>query len=126
MSVRVFISSTFSDLLEFRQALQNAIRQLGVVDISMEHFGARDARPREECVRIVAHESDVFIGVYAHRYGTVPRDEKKSIVEAEYDAATEAQLPRLIYLVHDDAQWNPGSIDQGRSAAKLRRFKDRL
>jgi hypothetical protein len=42
---RVFLSSTFSDLQDYRQTVQGAIRQLGAIDVSMEHFGAR-ARSR--------------------------------------------------------------------------------
>src|SRR5436853_592668 len=102
-SPRVFVSSTFTDLVEYRQAVRDAIRQLGGVDISMEHFGARDERPKDECLRLIAEESDFFVGVYAHRYGYVPEGDNLSITEAEYDAATSAGLPRLIYIVHESA-----------------------
>ena len=45
MSKKVFISSTFLDLQEYRLAVQYGIRQLGLEDIAMEHLGARDERP---------------------------------------------------------------------------------
>ncbi|QZP30500.1 DUF4062 domain-containing protein [Pseudomonas sp. DR48] len=41
MSHRVFLSSTFTDLVEHRKTVQAAIRQLGAIDVSMENFGAR-------------------------------------------------------------------------------------
>jgi hypothetical protein len=84
---RVFVSSTFLDLTEHRKSVQEAIRQLGAIDVSMENFGARDERPKAECLRLIQEESDSFIGVYAHRYGYIPKGERKSITEAEYDAA---------------------------------------
>jgi hypothetical protein len=126
MKHRVFVSSTFTDLRDHRASVQDAIRQLGAVDVSMEHFGARDARPREECVRVICKESDSFVGIYAHRYGYVPRGSSKSIPEAEFDAATVAKLPRFTYVVDEEAPWSPKYIDSGRLRRSLERFKRRL
>jgi len=126
MQHRVFVSSTFTDLREYRACVQDAIRQLGAVDVSMEHFGARDARPREECIRVISEESDSFVGIYAHRYGYVPSGFSKSITEAEFDAATKAKLPRFTYVVDEEALWSPKNIDSGRIAKCLERFKRRL
>jgi Domain of unknown function (DUF4062) len=126
MQHRVFVSSTFSDLKDHRTTVQNAIRQLGVVDVSMEHFGARDARPCDECVRLIEQESDTFVGIYAHRYGHVPARSKRSITEVEYDAAQRAKLPRFTYVVDDEAPWNPKHIDSGNLLRRLQHFKQRL
>jgi hypothetical protein len=120
----VFVSSTYVDLTEHRAAVQSAIRQLGAVDISMENFGAREERPKEECLRIIREESNSFVGIYAHRYGFVPAGESKSITESEYDAA--GQLPRFIYLVNEDVPWIPKFIDSEPAAIRLREFKNRL
>jgi hypothetical protein len=122
----VFVSSTFVDLSQHRATVQSAIRQLGAVDISMENFGARDERPKDECLRIIADEADTFVGIYAHRYGFIPRGDTKSITEAEYDAASEHNIPRFIYLVNEDALWNPKLIDGGANAKKLVQFKRRV
>ena len=126
MQHRVFVSSTFSDLKDYRATVQDAIRQLGAVDVSMEHFGARDARPCDECVRIIGEESDSFVGIYAHRYGHVPAGSKKSITEAEFDAAYRAKLPRFTYVIDEEALWNPKYIDSGHLLRCLQRFKRRL
>jgi hypothetical protein len=123
---RIFVSSTFTDLKEYRIAVQNAIRQLGHVDISMEHFGARDERPQSECLRLVNEESDFFVGLYAHRYGFIPEGEKVSISEAEYEMATARGLKRFIYIVDESVPWVPSLIDKGRAEAKLSAFKKRL
>lgn len=112
----VFVSSTFVDLKDHRLTVQKAIKQLGAVDISMENFGARDERPKKECLHIIGEECDTFVGIYAHRYGFVPKGERKSITESEYDAA--GHLPRFIYLVNEDVPWAPKFIDQGTSAKR--------
>ena len=122
----VFVSSTFIDLAEHRETVQKALRQLGAVDISMENLGARDERPKAECLRIISEEVDTFVGIYAHRYGFVPKGDPKSITESEYDAASQSGLPRFIYLVNEDALWSPKFIDAGTSAGKLTKFKQRV
>lgn len=126
MNHRVFLSSTFSDLAEYRKTVQGAIRQLGAIDVSMEHFGARDERPVDECVRLVRRESDLFVGIYAHKYGYVPDGAEISISEMEYRAASEAPLPRFIYLVDDNQPWLPAHIDSGTSRERLLSFKAML
>jgi Domain of unknown function (DUF4062) len=126
MAHRVFLSSTFTDLEEYRKVVQLALRQLGANDVSMEHFGARDERPVNECVRLVREESDLFVGIYAHRYGYVPDGAETSISEMEYRAATEAALPRFIYLVDDNQPWRPAHIDTGLSRKRLLAFKGSL
>jgi hypothetical protein len=92
----------------------------------MEHFGARDDRPADECIRLVANESDIFVGIYAHRYGFVPEGADISISEMEYQAACASNLPRFIYLAKDDFPWPPPYIDQGKARKRLSAFKERL
>jgi hypothetical protein len=123
---RIFLSSTLSDLVLHRQAVRDAIRQLGATDISMEHFGAREERPAEECVRVVSNESDVFVGIYAHRYGFVPDGGETSVCELEYKAACDATLPRFIYLIDDNHPWLPVHIDDGAARGRLKAFKEML
>lgn len=123
---RIFVSSTFSDLADYRQSVQAAIRQLGAIDVSMEHFGARDERPKDECLRLVREESDIFIGIYAHRYGFVPEGDDISITEAEYNEATSAALPRLIYFLDEATPWIPALIDRGATGEKVQVLKTNL
>lgn len=114
------------DLEEFREAVRKAIRQLGDDDISMENFGARDNRPKDECLRLIVEESDVFVGIYAYRYGHVPKGDTISITEAEYEAATSAGILRLLYLIDETTPWPPAHIDKNRAATQLRKFKKKL
>ena len=123
---RVFISSTFLDLVEHRKAVEKVVRQLDAVDISMEHLGARDERPKDECIRLIKEEMDVFVGIYAHRYGHIPDGEAISITEAEYEAATDVGTRRLVYMVNPSTPWVPTYVDAGESAQKLEAFKKRL
>jgi hypothetical protein len=126
MSQRVFLSSTFTDLAEYRKTVQETIRRLGVIDVSMEHFGARDERPADECLRLVQQESDLFVGMYAYKYGYIPDGTDTSICEMEYKAASEASLPRFVYLVDEKQPWLFEHIDAGARGQKLQAFKTTL
>lgn len=66
------------------------------------------------------------MGIYAYRYGYIPTDERVSITEAEYVAATAAGLKRFIYLVDDSMPWIPAFIDKGDAEAKLNELKKKL
>jgi len=123
---RVFLSSTFSDLRDYRQTVQGAIRQLGAIDVSMEHFGARDERPADECRRLVRDESDLFVGIYAHKYGYIPDGSDISIAEMEYKAASVVSMPRFNYLVDETQPWLPAHIDTGANRDRLVAFKKGL
>jgi len=126
MSKKVFISSTFVDLQEYRLAVQNGIRQLGLEDIAMEHFGAVDERPKDVCLRLIKEETDYFVGIYAHRYGHIPVRNKMSITQAEYMAASKKEVPKLIYIIDNDFPFLPKFIDGGEAKTKLQTFKDQL
>lgn len=126
MHTKVFLSSTFTDLEQYRKTVQQAIRQLGAIDVSMEHFGSRDEQPKDACLKIIHEESDVFVGIYAHRYGYIPDEDEISITETEYIAASELNLPRFIYIVDSKYPWIPDYIDIGNNNEKLHSFKNRL
>ena len=122
----IFVSSTFLDLEEHRASVREIIRQIGAVDVAMEHLGARDERPKDECLRLIRLESKAFIGIYAHRYGYIPKGDTCSITEAEYDAASSAGLTRLVYIVDENVPWQKKFIDQGKKAQLLDKLKKRL
>ncbi len=126
MNKKVFISSTFRDLEDYRITVQNGIRQLGLQDISMENFGARDERPKNECLRIIKEESDYFVGIYAHRYGFIPQGDDLSITQSEYLAAAGTKIPKLIYVIDDDYPFPPKYIDDGADKIRLQAFKKEL
>jgi hypothetical protein len=119
---KVFVSSTYSDLIPYRDVVQKVIRQARAVAVGMEDFGARDDPPLRECLAGV-EESDVFVGIYAHRYGFVPDGLQISITEAEYQHAIIKSLPVFAYILDDNYPWLPMHIDRGELEERLNRFK---
>jgi predicted ATPase len=91
--VRVFISSTLTELAAERQAVSAAISQLRLTPVLFE-LGARPYPPRD-LYRAYLRQSDVFIGIYAESYGWVAPGMEISGLEDEYRLS--AGKPRLIY-----------------------------
>ena len=105
----IYISSTYEDLKDHREAVYRALRRLGHDVHAMEDYVATDARPLDKCLGDVA-AADVYLGIFAWRYGFVPNKDNpqgQSITEREYRHAVERGKPCLIFLLHEDADWKP-------------------
>ncbi|MCB9112766.1 MAG: DUF4062 domain-containing protein [Anaerolineales bacterium] len=108
--MKVFISSTYIDLIEHRKAAHDALEKLDVQVIWMEAFGSRPEDSTTACLKEV-EESDFFIGIYAHRYGYIPKDANISITEQEFDHAQELNKPTFGFIVDEDHAWSPKHIE---------------
>ena len=98
----VMISSTARDLPEHRKQVRLACERAGFEPrIMMENLTALDTDPVDISLRMV-DEAQVYIGVFAYRYGHVPDGCNTSITEMEYDRAVETEKPRLIFFIHKD------------------------
>jgi len=121
---RIFISSTYGDLLEYRQAASGAINGLGHQSDDMELWSA-DGRSGAVYSVDRVKQSDVLILLLAHRYGTIPDGEQHSITELEYLAARDAGIPVLAFFVDPELPWPPQDIDW-ESRDQLQNFKERV
>ena len=92
--VRVFVSSTLTELADERQAVRDAVTRLRLVPVMFE-LGARPYPPRPVYQAYLA-QSQVFVGIYWQSYGWVAPGEQASGLEDEYQLS--AGLPRLIYV----------------------------
>lgn len=123
--MKVFLSSTYKDLVGHRQAAVDAIERLGQQAARMEVFGARSEEPVTASLRAVA-ECDLFVGIYAHRYGFVPAGSAVSITEAEFDHARKHNKLILCFVVDEEHPWPPKLIEDGPGMASLLAFKAKV
>lgn len=129
MALKIYLSSTFEDLKDFRQRVYQQLRSLRHDVIAMEDYVAADVRPLDQCLRDV-RDSDVYIGLFAWRYGYVPRagnPQRKSVTELELLEARNRKKPCLIFLLKETAPWPPqlmdvttGANDKGKRIAELK------
>ena len=122
---RIFVSSTYIDLIDYRKAAEKAINDQRQKYEGMEYLGARDEEPTRACLELV-EKCDLLIGIYAWRYGHVPDGAAISITEQEYQHAKKLGLPCLCYFVDEDFDWKPKFIEAGSAAEKLKRFKSQI
>jgi formylglycine-generating enzyme required for sulfatase activity len=123
--MKVFISSTFYDLREHRKAVRDTILRLRHHPIAMEDFGARP-QTWNKAVLQAMEDCGAFVGIYAHRYGTIPAGDIYSITEQEFRKAQSLGLRCFLYRVDPEYPWPPKYIDQGTSREKLERFMRRV
>jgi tetratricopeptide (TPR) repeat protein len=124
--LKVMISSTARDLPDHRKQVMDACQRLGMFNTEMmEYLTATDADAMEVSLNMV-NKADIYLGVFAFRYGYVPPDQTISVTEMEYNRAVERSIPRLIFLMSDDHAVKPTDVETGEGAEKLKKLKDRL
>ena len=88
--------------------------------------------PLGKCLEDVA-ASDLYVGVFAHRYGYVPdydNPDRRSITELEYRQAQTLGIPRLLFLLEVAAPWPPPQMDaftgDGDHGARIHMLREEL
>jgi Domain of unknown function (DUF4062) len=125
--MKVYISSTYQDLIDYRAAVDRTLRRMGHDVIGMEQYVAEGSKPVDRCKADV-RAADVYVIIVAWRYGYVPGknetsaqpdgnteiesgDRPRSITEIELAEARRAGKPVLAFLLDPDAPWPPNSVD---------------
>lgn len=122
------ISSTALDLPEHRAAVKEACLAARVFPIGMEHLPARDASGVAVSLEMV-DQADIYLGIYAWRYGWVPDGEDISVTEMEFDRAIKRQADGelreiLIFSAHKDHACKVEDVEADKDAQKkLTAFK---
>jgi predicted ATPase len=102
--LRVFVSSTLTELADERAAVARAISALRLAPVMFE-LGARPHPPRE-LYRAYLAQSDIFIGLYWQRYGWVGPGMDISGLEDEFRLSH--SIPRLLYVKTPAPDQEPG------------------
>ena len=124
---QVFVSHTsdmahFPGTRPFVQAALDAVARAGMASVDMRYFAARDGRPADYCRQRV-RECEIFVAVAGFRYGSLVPGEAVSYTELEFQTATVAGLPRLVFLLEETACL-PGMADAARRP--IEEFRQRL
>ena len=101
---KVFVSSTCYDLKEIRDNLHEFIDSIGYIPVFSDKndvFYHPDLHTHEACIKEI-ESCQLFILIIGGRFGgTYIYDEKKSIVNAEYDAAKKLNIPIFTFVQKD-------------------------
>ena len=111
--LQVFVSSTYDDLIEERQAAVEAILTAGHIPAGMELFAAGDESQMKTIMRWI-EESDIFLLILGGRYGSIESNTKKSYIQLEYEYALSMKKP-VFACVIKDAALEQRVLDKGAS-----------
>ncbi|MBD8459583.1 DUF4062 domain-containing protein [Enterobacter hormaechei] len=100
--LQVFVSSTFTDLIEERQAAVSAILKAGHIPAGMELFTAAD-RSQMDIIKNWIDESDVYMLILGGRYGSIEPTTGKSYTELEYDYAVQQGKALFAVVIKEEA-----------------------
>lgn len=101
MKLQVFISSTFIDLQEERQAAVEAVLAAGHIPAGMELFKAGNDSQLDTIKRWI-DESDVYMLILGGRYGSIEPNSGKSYTHLEYDYAISKEIPVFAVVLSED------------------------
>ncbi|MDB6110580.1 MAG: hypothetical protein JWR69_2330, partial [Pedosphaera sp.] len=93
---QVFVSSTFTDLIEERREVIQTLMQMDCIPAGMELFPAADEE-QWAFIRKVIDDCDYYILVIGGRYGSTTA-EGISYTEKEYDYAVSRGIPVISFL----------------------------
>jgi hypothetical protein len=126
--LQVFVSSTYQDLREERQAAVEAILTAGHIPAGMELFAAGDKSQMEVIQRWI-EESDVFLLILGGRYGSIEPESQMSYIHLEYEYAVSKNKPYFAVVIGE--QYLEEKIKRLGSAAvddpvRLKKFRDQI
>lgn len=97
---RVFVSSTYSDMIPYRNAVKEAIERCDCQAIGMERFGAASIPPLEKCFNQLAG-CQIYLCAIGMRYGSVEDETGKSYTQLELEKAQELGIPILAFIIDE-------------------------
>ncbi len=119
------ISSTSIDLPEHRREVEKACLREGIFPIGMDNLPARDADAIRVSIEMV-DKADIYIGIFAWRYGHKPEGHDISITEMEFNRAVERKIPILVFLIHKEHPLTIEMVETDKDAQqKLAELKER-
>jgi hypothetical protein len=132
------LSSTYKELAEHRQAIQQAMLGQELFPVAMENDAALPDHDLISASLKKVDEADGYVGLISYRYGQAPEDsdrnpDKLSLTELEFRRGVERKIPICVFIMHGDHPIPRRAVDEEGDAErqKLKAFialakKDRI
>ena len=121
----VFISSTYADLEPYRTKVEEALTRVQTGFRSMRFFGSKEGEPLDQCLSKV-RESNYYVGIIGHRYGSVHPTRNASYTELEYEESKSQLAKRRIYIASATVPLQADQQETDDKRARLDSFKQKL
>ncbi|NRD45537.1 DUF4062 domain-containing protein [Corallococcus exiguus] len=100
--LQIFISSTYVDLIDERQAAVDAVLKSGHIPAGMELFAA-GSKSQMETIKRWIDESDIYMLILGSRYGSIEPQSAKSYTHMEYEYALSVKKPLFAVVLSEAA-----------------------
>lgn len=123
--MKVFLSSTYEDLLAHRSTVEASFAISRIQYNAMEHFGSNPRPPIDTCLKAV-RDSQAFVGVLGVCYGGCPPGCVLSYTEREFRQARADGKPIFMFLIDErNAHVAPTYLysETQQQQARLQNFK---
>jgi len=97
---KIFVSSTFSDLVDYRELVEDVIKRYGDVYVGMEYFGSKSKSSKKVCIEQIK-SCDIVILIIGIRYGS-KTDDNLSYTEMEYNTARNANKEIYPFIIDNN------------------------
>jgi len=126
--LQIFISSTYIDLQDERQAAVEAVLTSGHIPAGMELFAAGDETQMNVIKRWI-DESDVYMLILGGRYGSIEPKTQKSYIQLEYEYAVKKGKPIFAVVINENylekkVKKYGSSVIEKDHPDKLKRFRE--
>ena len=111
--LQVFVSSTYTDLIEERQAAVQAILDAGHIPAGMELF--KSGKSQMKTIQKWIDNSDVYMLILGGRYGSIEKESALSYTELEYKYALSKNMPIFTIILSDSFLFRKAA-DDGKNA----------
>lgn len=119
---QVFVSSTYTDLIEERKVVMQALLELDCIPVGMELFPAAD-EDQWTLIKKLIDDCDYYLIIAGGRYGSVNSD-NVGYTQLEYEYALKKEIPIIGFLHKDPSQIPVGKTDTSPELVeKLKNFK---
>lgn len=126
--LQVFVSSTYTDLIEERQAAVQAILDAGHIPAGMELFKA--GKSQMKTIKKWIDDSDVYLLILGGRYGSIESESGLSYTQLEYEYAIQKQMPVFSIVLTERflhtkaAAVGENAVFEKKNISKYKKFKD--
>ncbi len=122
---QVFISSTYTDLIEERRKVLDVLLMADCIPAGMEAFVATDLEQFEVIKKVIDY-CDYYVLIIGKRYGSISPETDISYTEMEYDYAISKGIPVLVFALDESVELPKEKVDSDPlQLVKLKKFREK-